>query len=234
MPTRLRPSAALIIAGLSLFVAIGGTAYATAKISGKQIVNHSISGKKLITNTLGGTQINESRLGTVPRAHAAGKADTATNADTVGHLTVRKIFYAPKALSSTPTTVLSLGGLVIKASCAEVNGGGALDVNAFSAVDHAHFTSQMWNAAQFGSAYGQHFPDFGPNSATRLLNLSDGNPWGETSFTYARANGIIVNGQVSFDSTDLNTANPGDNDIFDHTAKCLFTGVVISTTAAKQ
>ena len=75
MPTRLRPSAALIIAGLSLFVAIGGTAYATAKISGKQIVNHSISGKKLITNTLGGTQINESRLGTVPRAHAAGKAD---------------------------------------------------------------------------------------------------------------------------------------------------------------
>ena len=83
-----------------------------------------------------------------------------------------------------------------------------------------------------GSPDGLHHSDFGPNSASHLESLGDGNPWGETSFTYTRKNGIIVNGQLSFDSSDLNPTHPGDGDIFDHTAKCLVSGFVTSTTAS--
>jgi hypothetical protein len=221
MPTRLRPSPALIVASLALFVAIGGSAYATVTISGSSIANHSIAGRKLINNTLTGTQIKESRLATVP--HAA-------NANTVGGITIRKVFYAPKTQSTTPTTILDLGGLVLTATC----GNGDLDVVMTSTVEHAHLASEMWNSAGDGSPDGLHHSDFGPNSAFQFgESLGDGNAWGETSFTYTRGDGTIVNGQLSFDSSDLNPTHPGDGDIFDHTAQCLVSGFVTSTTATR-
>jgi hypothetical protein len=218
MPTRLRPSPALIVASLALFVAIGGSAYAAATISGSSITDHSIAGRKMIGNTLTGRQIKESRLATVP--HAA-------NANTVGGFTMRKVFYAPKTNSATPRTILHLGGLVLTATC----GNGDLEVLMTSTVDHAHLASEMWNSAGDGNADGLHHSDFGSNSASHLESLGDGNAWGETSFTYTRANGIIVNGQLSFDSSDLNPVHPGDGDIFNHTAKCLVSGFVTSTVS---
>jgi hypothetical protein len=96
---------------------------------------------------------------------------------------------------------------------------------------NAHLASEMYNSASGGSPDGLHHSDFGPSSATHLDSLSDGNAWGETSFTYTRANGIIVNGQVSFDSSDLSPLRPGDGDIFDNTAKCLVSGFAMSTTS---
>jgi hypothetical protein len=143
-------------------------------------------------------------------------------------MTVRRVFYAPTTNSVTPTTILHLGGLVLNATCA--NGG--IDVIETSTVDHAHLASEMYNSALDGRADRLHHSDFGPASATQLESLTDGNAWGETSFTYTRANGTIVNGQVSFDSSNLNTTHPGDNDIFNHAAKCLVSGFVTSTTAS--
>ena len=42
-----------------------------------------------------------------------------------------------------------------------------------------------------------------------------------------------MNGQLSFDSSDLNPFHPGDGDIFDNTAKCLVSGFVTSTTGSR-
>jgi hypothetical protein len=220
MPTRLRPSPALIVASLALFVAVGGTAYATVTINGSSIADHSIAGRKLINNTLTGKQIKEARLAAVPRA---------VNANTAGGITMRKVFYAPTTNSATPTTILQLGGLVLTATC----GNGDLDVVVTSTVDHAHYASEMWNSAGDGNADGIHHSDFGPNSASHVESLGDGNAWGETSFTYTRGDGTIVNGQLSFDSSDLNPTHPGDGDIFNHTAQCLVSGFVTSTTATR-
>jgi hypothetical protein len=218
MHTRLRPSPALIVAIFALFVAIGGTAYAAGTINGSSIANRSIAGRKLVNNTLTGAQIKESRLATVP--HAA-------NANKVGGLTMRKVFYAPKNNSMTPKTILHLGGLVLTATC----GNGDLDVEMTSTAAHAHLASEMFHSA---GADGLHHSDFGPNSAFHFgESLGDGNPYGETSFTYTRANGIIVNGQLSFDNSDLNETHPGDGDIFNHTAQCLVSGLVTSTTASR-
>lgn len=88
-----RPSPALVISVLALFVALGGTGYAASQINGKSLKTNSVTGKKLKNKTitgakvkpngLTGAQINESTLGTVPSAANANHATTATNATTL-------------------------------------------------------------------------------------------------------------------------------------------------------
>jgi hypothetical protein len=83
--SHLRPSPAMIVALLSLFVALGGVGYAAATIGTKQIRNNSVRGKDIrnrtITskdvkkNTLGGTNVAESKLGKVPKAKTADKSN---------------------------------------------------------------------------------------------------------------------------------------------------------------
>lgn len=83
-----RPSPALVIAMIALFVALGGTGYAASQLNGKSLKNGSVTGKKLknktITgakvkpDTLTGQQIKESSLGTVPSAANATNAVNAT------------------------------------------------------------------------------------------------------------------------------------------------------------
>jgi len=85
-----RPSPALGLSLVALFVALGGTGYAAVKINGKNIKNGTVDGKKLKSktvgggkvksNTLTGAQIDESKLGTVPNAAKADTATTAANA----------------------------------------------------------------------------------------------------------------------------------------------------------
>jgi hypothetical protein len=79
-----RPQPGTVIALVALFVALGGTGYAAATISGSKIKNRSIAGKKVKRNTLGGTEIRESKLAKVPSARladSAGLADKAKSAD---------------------------------------------------------------------------------------------------------------------------------------------------------
>lgn len=225
MPARIsRPSPAFVMASLALVVALGGTAFAApirhfvASIDGADIKKHSVTGDKLKDNTLTNKQVDESSLTTVP------------NARTVGGITVREVFYAPTTESATPKAILELGGLVLTATC----GNGDLEVTMTSTVAHAHLASEMFNSASGGSADGLHHSDFGPHSAFHFgESLGDGNAYGETSFTYTQPNGAIVNGQLSFDSSDLIEIHPGDGDIFDHDAKCLVSGFAMSNTASK-
>ena len=70
-----RVSPSMAVALLALFVALGGTGYAAARLNGRAIVDGSITGKKLHRNTLGGRQIKESSLGKVPSASDSDQLD---------------------------------------------------------------------------------------------------------------------------------------------------------------
>jgi hypothetical protein len=59
------------IAYLALFVALGGSAYAGAKLNGKTIKRGTIPGNRLKANGVTGAQIDESSLGQVPSAKNA-------------------------------------------------------------------------------------------------------------------------------------------------------------------
>lgn len=89
---RRRPSPALIISLVALFIAMGGSAYALV-ITGGQVKNGSLTGKDLRRNTLTGTQIRESRLGKVPKARTADRVGNRTAAA----VTTRAFFAAQKA-----------------------------------------------------------------------------------------------------------------------------------------
>lgn len=62
-----RPSPAMVVALLALFVALGGSGYAAV-----QLKNGSVPGKKLKRNSVTGKQVKESTLKTVPQARSAG------------------------------------------------------------------------------------------------------------------------------------------------------------------
>src|SRR5262245_33835113 len=91
-----RPSAPLVISMIALFAALGGTSYAAAKITGKEIAKKTIKGgnvanktlsyKKVKADTLGGDQIDESKLGTVPNAGHAADADKLDGIDSAAFM----------------------------------------------------------------------------------------------------------------------------------------------------
>ena len=69
-----RPSPAMVVAMVALFVALAGTAYAAQTINGGAIKKQTIGGGKLKQKTLTGYQINVNKLGTVPSAKSAVRA----------------------------------------------------------------------------------------------------------------------------------------------------------------
>lgn len=69
-----RPSPAMIVALIALFVALAGTAYAAQSINGGAIQKQTIGGGKLKQKTLTGYQINVNKLGVVPSAKSALRA----------------------------------------------------------------------------------------------------------------------------------------------------------------
>jgi hypothetical protein len=81
LKSKFRPSPALVVALIALFVALGGTAYAVKQINGSALVNRSVSNVKIKKNSLTKTEINLKALGTVPKAATATKASTASTAD---------------------------------------------------------------------------------------------------------------------------------------------------------
>ena len=75
-----RPSPAMVVACIALFVAMGGVSYGVATgfidsreirnntIRGKDVRNGALTGKELKRDSVGGLTVKESRLGAVPSA----------------------------------------------------------------------------------------------------------------------------------------------------------------------
>jgi hypothetical protein len=125
-----RPSPALVISCISLFVALSGVGYAAARIGSKQIKNNSVAGKDIknstITgkdvknsgltgsdvknNSLTGSDIVESKLGKVASAASADSANT------VGG--VRVIPFSFRSNTTTAQrTVATIGGVQVITGC---------------------------------------------------------------------------------------------------------------------
>lgn len=68
-----RLSYANVMSTIAVFVALGGTTYAAATITGSDVKNRSLTGKDIKRNSLTGKEIAERRLGTVRRARNAAR-----------------------------------------------------------------------------------------------------------------------------------------------------------------
>jgi hypothetical protein len=78
-------SYANVMATAAVFIALGGSSYATLKITGADVRDRSLTYRDLKRNTLGGSRVKESRLGTVPRARNADRL----NGLSAGQLLIR-------------------------------------------------------------------------------------------------------------------------------------------------
>ncbi len=115
-----RPSPALVISVLALFIALGGTVYAASKINGKTIKSnsipgnrlkkHTLTGKQIKNHALTGTQINLAKLGTVPNATNATHADAAGTADQL------KTWFTNASIGQT-VTLQTIGPFTYKGEC---------------------------------------------------------------------------------------------------------------------
>jgi hypothetical protein len=113
--SRLRPSPALAIAVLALFVALGGVSYSAVanSIGSRAIKNNSVRSVDVHKDTLTGADITESTLDTVPRA---GTALLAGTAQTVGGLKLVKVKHRSGDVKNA--SILNAGGLQLLISCA--------------------------------------------------------------------------------------------------------------------
>ncbi|MEA2368447.1 MAG: hypothetical protein QOH38_1165 [Thermoleophilaceae bacterium] len=135
-----RPSPAMVVALLALFIALGGVGYAATQIDGKNLVGRSVGHKKIKANTLTGAEILESSLGKVP------KAVHSTVADRVGGLRVRRFDYAPRAPAGS-TTLFTLEGLTLTASNDETDGFKVVATTAATAANPATIITGALNEA---------------------------------------------------------------------------------------
>ena len=174
---RRRPSPAMVVALIALFVALGGSAYALV-ITGKQIRNGSITGADVKRNSLTGRDVRESRLGKVPRAAVADSV--AGGATTSGYAVLRE--HSP-GFQSGGTTVLTLnlpagGNYLVFAKTNVVNLGGleagvtcALDVGA----DHDDASARVGPAHSSGQveSLALTVPHIDPAATQARLSCSD-------------------------------------------------------------
>jgi hypothetical protein len=204
-----RPSPALVISCIALFVSLGGVSYgvATGFIDSREIKNNQVRSKDLRNNSIRTFDIrnNEVRgfdirnstvqgrdvaLNTLTGADiseedlakvpSAAAADTATSATSVGGVTVRPFAYVAQAGTGF-VEVFDFGGLRLEASC---DAGPALVVRANPAVANSEFSTD------FGvGGFTNDDLDFDPGDDAILV---DGvNAAGQASF--AAADGRIVN-----------------------------------------
>ena len=131
-----RPSPALVIACLALFISLGGVSYGVAtgfidsreiknntirthairnnEVRGRDIRNSTIQGADVAFNTLKGADIEESSLGKVPSAAAADSAAAIPNLKTFPRTVL--------AEGAPPATLLTHGPLTLTAACVDVAG----------------------------------------------------------------------------------------------------------------
>jgi hypothetical protein len=112
-------SYANVMATLAVFIALGGSSYAVATLSGNRLSNRSVRAVKIARNTLTGREIRESRLGQVPSATNAGrlgglsadqlKIRCPTDTFPVADVCVEKVPRAPAAYGTALAICASFG-----------------------------------------------------------------------------------------------------------------------------
>ncbi len=205
---RRRPSPALLIACLALFVSLSGVAWAATAgrntVVSTSIKNGQVKGVDLAANAVTSAkirngQVRSADVGDDSLVGADIAEDTLTG---VAGLQLRKINY--RAASSAPITdLLNLGGLILRASC---TAGGNISVLAHSTVDNAAVQSVF--ITDGGQAQSADDPDFDPIDSLDIFGGLVAAQRSENSGTviYATTDGHVVT--VTWRTAEAAGSNP--------------------------
>jgi hypothetical protein len=171
-PRAKRPSPALIISMLALFVAIGGSAYAAKKIGTKEIKKNAITTAKIkknaVTtakiknNAVNGAKVNESTLGPVPSATDAVNATNAVNAANFARFHTSGL---KKASPGETVTLLTVGPFTIIGKCADLGA---------EKVARSYITTSQAGSNLYGYASDYQEGNFNPGIEAELSDEAQG------------------------------------------------------------
>jgi hypothetical protein len=210
--SRWRPSPAMIVALIALFVAMGGVSYgfATGTIDSRELKNNDVRSrdirnneirtKDLRNNEVRGIDIRNStvqgrdvalntitgedvREDTLQKVPTATQADSATTADSVAGLKLHRISYAA-AEGSAKQTVLSAGGLTITAEC---QSGPAMELVANPAADQPNSQIATNGWPSFDDA------DFDPGDDLSTTFVGEAIRSGTIAFTGSKGSVVTMN-----------------------------------------
>lgn len=222
-----RPSPALVIACISLFIALGGVGYAaaTGSIDGREIKNNSVASKDVknsslsggdvknsglkgadvAANSLTGADIAESGLGKVPsagqadNAATAGSATSANSADTAGSVggLTLRKVNFQTEENVADAPIASLGGLTLRASCTA----SSVTITGRTSVADSTILNEVTDTDD-DTTQSNDLESGGFDVATTFdfLDGDDGNP-NMVSFAYSNPNGNAVTGQLVVDES---------------------------------
>lgn len=208
-----RPSPALVIALAALFIALGGTAWATHKIGSREIKagavtsaklkNGAVTTSKIAPGAVTGAQVDESTLSRVPnaaaaehagRADSAATADHATSADTAASAAnFDRFASAPiaKAGIGQKVTIMQRGPFTFTGHC--VNGGGGAAeafVTATTSESGSTFSNQLEHHEDANFNPGEE-NRMGPEVASVGAATNDESGGNANRFTALSADGAI-------------------------------------------
>ena len=203
------------------FVLTGATAFAATQlgknsVGSKQlkknavttakIKNNAVTTGKIRNGAVSGAKINLGSLGTVPNAAHAGTADNASNAahannaDTVAGSTIRRIFYRSTS-TTAPTTVLSLNGLTLTATC---EGGEPVLIARTSVGDSLIHAVTVNNSDE--TDYSE-FDEFEPGEAFNVFTGESDSA--QTTLVYGNPSGATVTADVTIEEEDFSNSACG-------------------------
>jgi hypothetical protein len=216
---RKRLTYANVMSSIAVFLVLGGaTAIAAGlaknSVGSKQLKKGAVTTAKIKKNAVTtakiknkavtGAKINLGSLGTVPSATHATTADTAKsaetaksadNANTVAGNTIRKIFYDTNA-TTAKTELLSLGGLILTASCES----GEPELIATTSVGNSGIHSVTVNNSD--ETFYDEDDEFNPGEPFDVFEGETDSA--QTTFTYGSPTGSTVIGSIGIEEGDFN------------------------------
>jgi hypothetical protein len=144
-----RPSHAVVVAYLALFVALGGSSYAAITVTGKNVKNSSLTGKDIKNNSLTGKDVKgvksadvadrsllskDFKPGQLPAGSRGPKGDKGDKGDqgqagVVGNLFVERLDLALNDGTGNSGSVVCPAGQKIIGGSANLESSGSADVN---------------------------------------------------------------------------------------------------------
>lgn len=231
---RKRLTYANVMSSIAVFLVLGGaTAFAAShlgknsvgtkqlkrnSVTTAKIKKNAITGAKIKAGTITGDKISLATLGKVPsaanadlaqnanNATNAANAANAKNASTVGGQSQTKVF---KTLlpGETDVTVATIAGFTLKATCEAGNA----DVTVTSPSSPASVLSAEGNGENEGANFEYDSEESGTASEIRLdtfVNAPGENTYGESTFSGALSNGVVVSGDVGYDYDTFGSESP--------------------------
>ncbi|WP_137292424.1 hypothetical protein [Nocardioides dongxiaopingii] len=185
---------------LALLVALGGTSYAAVKVGTADLKKDAVTSAKIKNGAVTGADVKEDTLGVVRNADTSRYA---SDAGTVGGLTVKAVDDTLGTGPGRPRFLYSSAGLDVELRCTVIGGGTRVGLLATSSRAGSRIASVVLSDTPGATPLEDDVEngDFGPLAGEFDLLVGDDGDLAQLTFTYGDPSGAVVQGTLMADVT---------------------------------